>query len=89
MHQEFGSFGFSYEHPCTLFRDLRPLVVKPNPLEVEPEVDVGEAKIQIDGDVAQEDIGPIAVENGWVTDMQGFFNLFPERRLALDIFTVT
>ena len=26
VHQEFGSFGFSYEHPCTLFRDLRPLV---------------------------------------------------------------
>ncbi|SVA63774.1 uncharacterized protein METZ01_LOCUS116628, partial [marine metagenome] len=80
VHQEFGSFGFSYEHPCTLFRDLRPLVMKPKTVEVKPEVDVGEAKLQIKGEVIQEDSGPIAMETGWVTDMQGFFNIFPERR---------
>ena len=85
VHQEFGSFGFSYEHPSTLFRDLRPLVMKPKSLGNKPE----EAAPTPEGEAAPEDTGPVSVETGWVTDMQGFFDVFPERRMALDIFTVT
>ena len=83
VHQEFGSFGFSYEKPSALFRDLRPLVQQarhhiydrnhPAPVEAEEEV-------------VQD--GAVSAETGWVTDMQGFFDIFPERRMALDIFTV-
>ena len=89
VHQEFGSFGFSYEYPSTLFRNLRPLVMKNKAAKVEPEADVTKIEIPVEGDVDQEDIRPSSVETGWVTDMQGFFNIFPERRMALDIFTVT
>ncbi len=85
VHQEFGSFGFSYEHPSTMFRDLRPLVMKFRAIAEKVEEDAPPTE----GDVALEETGPVSVETGWVTDMQGFFDVFPERRMALDIFTVT
>ena len=85
VHQEFGSFGFSYEHPSTIFRDLRPLVMKPRAIAEKVEEDAPPTE----GDVDLEETGPVSVETGWVTDMQGFFDVFPERRMALDIFTVT
>ncbi len=85
VHQEFGSFGFSYEHSSTLFRDLRPLVMKPK-MVVKEEAE--EATVA-ESEAGTEEAGPVSLETGWVTDMQGFFDVFPERRMALDIFTVT
>ncbi|MDE2801798.1 MAG: hypothetical protein OXK21_02815 [Chloroflexota bacterium] len=98
VHQEFGSFGFEYERPATLFRDLRPLVQQARhhyhnrhhpKLEEEG---AAEAAASVEEEVASaetvEETGPVSVESGWVTDMQGFFDIFPERKMALDVFTV-
>ena len=84
VHQEFGSFGFEYEKPSTLFRDLRPLVQHAHHYKSEDEA--AEAVAEAIEDAAES--GPVSAESGWVTDMQGFFDLFPERKMALDIFTV-
>jgi nitric oxide reductase NorD protein len=88
-HQEFESFGFRYENPATLFRNLRPLVMKPKSLSNAPPEEAVDAAPAPEGEPAPDDTGPVSVETGWVTDMQGFFDIFPERRMALDIFTVT
>ena len=89
VHQEFGSFGFSYEHPCTLFRDLRPLVQRSRRhIKDTDEEAPEEAATETVAAGEAPETGPVSAETGWVTDMQGFFDLFPERRMALDIFTV-
>ena len=67
-HLEFGSFGFEFERPSTLFEDMRPRLVDG------PEPPAGRQNGSAD--------------RGWATDMQRFFNLFDERQLALDLFTV-
>ncbi|MBI4337624.1 MAG: VWA domain-containing protein [Chloroflexi bacterium] len=71
-HLEFGSFAFSFERPSTLFRDLRPHL----PASAAP------AQAQ----PANDSQG--GLERRWLTDMQRFFDLFADRKLALDIFTV-
>ena len=71
-HLEFGSFGFIYDEPSTLFRDLRPHLTprRRKTMGLTPAAD------------GQEE------EPDWLTDSQKFFDLFPERRIALDVFTV-
>ena len=84
VHQEFGSFGFSYEKPSDLFRNLRPLVQHSRH-------HIRDKSHDEQDEAPQEEVaetGPVSAETGWVTDMQGFFDLFPERHMALDIFTV-
>ena len=72
-HLEFGSFRFEFERPSALFEDMRKrLAVKRRPQEK-----AGTA----DGDGASDE--PV-----WATDIQRFFDLFEDRSLALDIFTV-
>ena len=76
-HLEFGSFYFEFERPSMLFEDRR--------FEVESQ------RIQVAGpDGAQDDsdLGGEGLERAWITDMQRFFNLFEDRKLALDVFTV-
>ncbi len=72
-HLEFGSFEFDYDMSSTLFEDLRPRL-----LELSEKM-VSENK---------NAMGDGSAESGWITDMQRFFNIFDDRRLALDIFTV-
>ena len=72
-HIEFGSFDFLFDRRSTLFHDLRPTLVAPPAHLVNPAPDESE-----DGDL----------ERTWLTDMQRFFDLFPERQMALDIFTI-
>ena len=74
---EFGSFFFEFERPSALFEDRRD--------EAEREKDrksVANAP-QLESDPTGE-----ALERAWITDMQRFFNLFEDRKLSLDIFTV-
>ena len=85
VHQEFGSFGFDYETPSTLFRDLRPLVQHSHHHR---DVSHEEPEETVEAEDEAAESGPVSAETGWVTDMQGFFDLFPERKMALDIFTV-
>ena len=76
-HLEFGSFWFEFERPSALFEDRR--------FEVEsqrvhaPSSNVAQDDSDLDGD---------GLERAWITDMQRYFNLFEDRKLALDVFTV-
>ena len=72
-HLEFGSFHFEFEKPSTLFRDMRPRL---------------SGKGLPSGEKASTDAHGTGAERGWLTDMQRFFDLMDDRRLALDIFTV-
>ena len=74
-HLEFGSFRFEFETSSTLFKDMR-LEVERKKTRVAP--DDGNAP-------AVESAG---LEKAWLNDMQRFFNLFDDRKLALDVFTV-
>ena len=72
-HLEFGSFRFEFDRPSTLFNDLRPRL---------------EGR-RTDGDIAGgESKGGPASEGAWATDLQRFFDIFGDRKLALDVFTV-
>ena len=75
-HLEFGSFAFDFGKAATLFEDLRPHVDG-----VHPQGSEG-------GVASSSDGGAAGLEKAWVTDMQRFFDQFPDRALALDIFTV-
>ena len=74
-HLEFGSFLFEFDEPATLFKDLRGQLEKD---KVKPVQRLEELP----------DVVATSLEQGWVTDMQRFFNLFDDRKLSLDIFTV-
>ena len=52
----------------------------------QPAEEEAEAAAAVEEEVAEG--GAVSVETGWVTDMQGFFDIFPERKMALDVFTV-
>jgi nitric oxide reductase activation protein len=74
-HLEFGSFYFEFDTPANLFDDLR------HGLEIQ----------KVAGSGTQTDMPETdgrSLEQGYITDMQRFFNLFEDRKLALDIFTV-
>ena len=76
-HLEFGSFRFRYDLPSTLFDDLR------------PQLDPASKMAAAAGESPQgEGVGDGAQAGAWVTDMQRFFDIFEERRLALDVFTI-
>ena len=73
-HLEFGSFYFEFDEPSTIFQDRRADLEKN---KVEKERPEGEEQVEGEG-----------LERAWITDMQRFFNLFEDRKLSLDIFTV-
>ena len=77
-HIEFGSFDFLFERPSTLFADSR--------LERAKQTNGKEAPPPVQQPLFEDDPG--RVERAFRTDMERFFNLFDNRRLALDIFTV-
>ena len=76
-HLEFGSFSFEFDRPSALFEDRR--------FEVESQrvQALGTNGAQDDSDLEGE-----GLERAWITDMQRYFNLFEDRKLALDVFTV-
>ncbi|MGH2543449.1 MAG: hypothetical protein ACRDIB_11650, partial [Ardenticatenaceae bacterium] len=74
-HLEFGSFFFEFERPSSLFKDMR------------ADLEGQKVKKSPDGQ-GLEDVNAGGLERAWVTDMQRYFNMFEDRKLALDIFTV-
>ena len=78
-HLEFGSFRFEFERPSTLFQDMRPRLSRELRRADTP-------RPRRDGVKTNDD--DTSAERGWITDVQRFFDLFEERRVALDIFTV-
>ena len=79
-HLEFGSFRFEFDAPTALFRDLRHELERQRAAEAAPAAQETAAETP--------DVDPSSLEQGWVTDMGRFFNLFGDRKLALDVFTV-
>ncbi|MCI0438622.1 MAG: hypothetical protein L0177_05770 [Chloroflexi bacterium] len=73
-HLEFGSFFFEFERPSTLFKDMRDRLER--------------QKVKKTPDGEGLDVDASGLERAWVTDMQRYFNMFEDRKLALDIFTV-
>ncbi len=72
-HLEFGSFFFEFERPSALFEDRRSHV------ESQRSSETAANSPDLDGE---------GLERAWITDMQRYFNLFEDRKLSLDIFTV-
>ena len=77
-HLEFGSFQFVFERPSRLFKDMRPK------LEMSS---IARAAAMLQESLAGEEDDSSSAERGYLTDMGRFFNLFDDRRLALDLFT--
>ena len=73
-HLEFGSFRFEFETPSALFKDVRDELEK--------------KKVTPSDQAVGPEAGGVGLEQAWLTDMQRFFNLFDDRKLALDVFTV-
>ena len=78
---EFGSFEFDFEQESSNFIDSR--------LQRETEaIEQHKSHVEIDlVDESQETSAP-NVEKSHVTDMGRYFKLFPNRKIALDLFTV-
>ena len=81
-HLEFGSFIFEFLRPSNLFQDQRDKLEKYRLEYSDSQNDDIQAN---DSSVDSEITG---LEKTWVTDTQRFFDLFEDRKLALDIFTV-
>ena len=79
-HLEFGSFGFEFDRPSTLFTDFRPR------LELDRLSKRRQTGEDSDGPVGRREGS--GLEEGWVTDMQRYFGLFDDRALALDVFGI-
>jgi nitric oxide reductase NorD protein len=85
-HLEFGSFIFDFDRPSARFRDLRTLVESRRLDSLGTDEPTLNSVISTQGkDVQTERL----VSNGHThpTDMSRFFSLFPNKKLALDIFT--
>ena len=81
-HIEFGSFDFDFDRPSTLFKDIRPRLPRGKTGASAGAV----AEKQKGGEKSQDKAG--GIETAFLTDMSRFFDLFPEHKLALDVFTV-
>ena len=73
-HLEFGSFWFEFDRPSVLFNDLRQ--------------ELARQKVESSQQQDMPEIDAESVEEAWLTDAQRFFDLFDDRKLALDIYTV-
>ena len=103
-HIEFGSFAFDFDVPSLIFEDLRQRLPGAKELQTakakakaetamrhSEENCLGDkscANIEEGQQPISKDISEESGKPGFLTDMSRFFDLFQERRLALDIFTV-
>ncbi len=100
-HIEFGSFAFDFNTPSMLFDDLRSRLPGATELKAAKAADEAARKaaekpqVVVFGHETPEEPSSTAVDPvaetetpEFLTDMSRFFDLFQERRLALDVFTV-
>ena len=73
-HLEFGSFWFEFDQPSVMFNDLR--------------YELDRQKVMATQTAEMPEIDAESLERAWLTDAQRFFDLFDDRKLALDIYTV-
>jgi hypothetical protein len=82
-HLEFGTFDFEFDRPGAIFEDKRHALEE----ERATEPDTPAPPVDSDGHVdAPGEALPEAHQA--LTDMERFFDLFPDRRLASDLFTI-
>jgi nitric oxide reductase NorD protein len=83
-HLEFGSFSFNFHRKSKAFEDLRTLLEdqRNQSLKDRNNENLENISKEIEGDSVH------SIEKTWLTDMQRFFNLFDDRKLSLDIFTI-
>ena len=88
-HIEFGSFRFSFERPSTMFTDLRSqlnsangsaLEAVPSEIEEKPQAETASST---NGAVEKE-----GQDEHASIPMSRFFDLFPDRKLGNDVFTI-
>ncbi len=91
-HLEFGSFIFEFERQSGLFENLR-FDLETRRIETLKEKQNKESAVGddvTDSDFSGDELNDAhtGLERAWLTDMQRFFDLFEDRTLSLDIFTV-
>ncbi|MCH2309748.1 MAG: hypothetical protein MK345_01610 [SAR202 cluster bacterium] len=86
-HLEFGSFIFDFNKKSALFDDLRAILEKKQLDAIENSKKSNEI---LDESSSTTEFSETSqnLEKAWISDMQRFFNLFEDRQLSLDIFTV-
>ena len=88
-HIEFGSFRFSFDRPSTMFKDLRSELNSANGSTLE---DVsGEIEEKTDHVAEASSNGAMAQnkeDDHVAIPMSRFFDLFPDRKLGNDVFTI-
>ena len=91
-HLEFGSFIFEFEREAELFENLRLDLEKRRieALQNKQAEDLSGADEPDNPEISQDQSleAHTGLERAWLTDMQRFFDLFEDRKLSLDIFTV-
>ena len=75
---EFGSFRFEFDRPSAMFDDLRNDLAGKRAAATAPVSENGHSP-EMDAET---------LERAYATDVQRFFDLFDDRKLALDIYTV-
>jgi nitric oxide reductase activation protein len=85
-HLEFDTFGFEFEREGQVFRNQR----ERREVEQAKARAAARAEAAGEGDPGGDGAEPGAAEQprAPLTDMERFFDLFPDRRLALDLFSV-
>lgn len=81
-HIEFGSFQFRFDRPSTLFQDLRAELTNSKTTESNP------ANNSDPADSHEETDQSTNGHQAAATPMTQFFDLFPDRRLGTDVFTI-
>ena len=76
-HIEFGSFLFSFDRPSSLFSDVRPSLQNGHSYPAEPPTPTSPQQSDSHDAPSTESV-----------PMSRFFDLFPDRKMALDVFTV-
>ena len=88
-HIEFGSFRFSFERPSTMFADLRPKLTGNNGTLVETvPVEIGEKPETSDVAASNGKADASEDDEHAPIPMSRFFDLFPDRKLSNDVFTI-
>ena len=87
-HIEFGSFRFSFERPSTMFTDLRPELTQSNGSAFEAVTSEIEEDLNDEETPATNGAPKVADDEHVTIPMSRFFDLFPDRKLSNDVFTI-
>ena len=89
-HIEFGSFRFSFDRPSSLFMDLRPELIASQGASIETvaPADIEEKTESQDAPSTNGAPASPTDDDHTAIPMSRFFDLFPNRKLGNDVFTI-